>query len=201
MKNIWLILLVIAVVLLVAAESKRDRKPGKKFGLGKGKGGNKRPNKNECPRNCITCGLAGRCLECDDGFAKITLPKRANKTICVPCSQQPSNKRKGLNRDNSKCPSVPTPAPVCPKNCSSCQDGTCLVCDGGFALVSRRKNKTICIPCGLGRNGKKGDRSQCGAESCGKGCLNCTESICSECKDGFEMIEEKNKCKKKKGKF
>lgn len=40
MKNIWLILLVIAVVLLVAAESKRDRKPGK------GKGGNKRPNKN-----------------------------------------------------------------------------------------------------------------------------------------------------------
>lgn len=46
MKNIWLILLVIAVVLLVAAESKRDRKPGKKFGLGKGKGGNKRPNKN-----------------------------------------------------------------------------------------------------------------------------------------------------------
>lgn len=39
-------MLVIAVVLLVAAESKRDRKPGKKVGLGKGKGGNKRPNKN-----------------------------------------------------------------------------------------------------------------------------------------------------------
>lgn len=45
MKNIWLILLVIAVVLLVTAESRKDRKPGKKVGVGKGKGGNKRPKK------------------------------------------------------------------------------------------------------------------------------------------------------------
>lgn len=58
----------------------------------------------ECPSNCSNCGLAGRCLECDDGFAKITFLKRKNKTICVPCGQQLSNKRKGLDRDSSKCP-------------------------------------------------------------------------------------------------
>jgi len=39
-------LLVIAVVLLVTAESRKDRKPGKKAGVGKGKGGrNNKPNK------------------------------------------------------------------------------------------------------------------------------------------------------------
>lgn len=45
MKSIWLILLVIAVLLLVTAESRKDRKPGKKVGAGKGKGGNKKPSK------------------------------------------------------------------------------------------------------------------------------------------------------------
>lgn len=45
MKSLWLILLVIAVVLLVTAESRKDRKPGKKAGVGKGKGGRNKPNK------------------------------------------------------------------------------------------------------------------------------------------------------------
>jgi len=58
----------------------------------------------ECPINCSKCGLARRCLECDDGFAKITLPKKRSKAVCVPCSQQLSKKRKGLERDTSKCP-------------------------------------------------------------------------------------------------
>ena len=63
--------------------------------------------------------------------------------------------------------SVPTTSakPLCPKNCSSCQDGNCLVCDSGFALVSRRKNNSVCIPCGSGRNGKKVDKSQCDSGS------------------------------------
>ncbi|XP_020608421.1 major surface trophozoite antigen 11-like [Orbicella faveolata] len=201
MKSLWLILLVIAVVLVVTAESRKDRKPGKKAGVGKGKGGrNNKPNKKECPVNCSNCGLAGRCVECDDGFVKITLPKKRSKEICVPCSQQLSNKRKGLDRDTSKCPTEPTTSakPTCPTDCSSCQDGICLVCDSGFALVSRRKNNTICIPCGSGRNGKKVDKSQCGSDTCGKGCLKCTNGSCSACKDGFELNQEKSKCKKKK---
>ena len=45
MKSIWLILLVIALVLLVTAESRKNRKPGKKLGVGKGKGVNKKPSK------------------------------------------------------------------------------------------------------------------------------------------------------------
>ena len=45
MKNVWLVLMVIAVVLLVTAESRKDRKPGKKGGVGKGKGGNRKPFK------------------------------------------------------------------------------------------------------------------------------------------------------------
>lgn len=45
MKSIWLILLLIAVVLLVTAESRKDRKPSKEVEVRKGKGGNKRPNK------------------------------------------------------------------------------------------------------------------------------------------------------------
>lgn len=202
MKSIWLILLVIVVVLLVTAESKprKDRKPGKKVGAGRGKGDNKKSNKKECPVNCSKCGLAGRCLECDDGFAKITLPKKRSKAVCVPCSQQLSKKRKGLERDTSKCPFVPTTATksLCPANCSSCQDGICLVCDSGFALVSRRKSNSICIPCHSAKNGKKVDKSQCGSDTCGKGCLNCTNGSCHECQDGFELNEDKNKCKKKK---
>lgn len=39
MKNIWLVLLAIAVVLLVTAESRRFRK----VAVGKGKGGNRKP--------------------------------------------------------------------------------------------------------------------------------------------------------------
>ena len=60
---------------------------------------------------------------------------------------------------------VPTtePLPVCPKNCSSCENGVCLVCESGFALVTGRKNNTICIPCATGRKGKRVDKSQCGS--------------------------------------
>lgn len=45
MKNIWLILLVIVVVLFVIVEFRKDCKFGKKVGVGKGKGGNKRLKK------------------------------------------------------------------------------------------------------------------------------------------------------------
>ena len=59
--------------------------------------------------------------------------------------------------------SVPTsdPSLSCPKKCSSCNNGVCLVCERSFALVTGRKNKTACIPCATGRNGKRIDKSQC----------------------------------------
>lgn len=43
MKSIWLVLLVVAVALLVTVESRRNRKPGKKIGAGKGKGDKRKP--------------------------------------------------------------------------------------------------------------------------------------------------------------
>lgn len=58
---------------------------------------------------------------------------------------------------------VPTtdPSLSCPKKCSSCNNGVCLVCERNFALVTGRKNKTACIPCATGRNSKRIDKSQC----------------------------------------
>lgn len=74
-------------------------------------------------------------------------------------------KQKEFNVSLSALLSVPTTATksLCPANCSSCQDGICLVCDSGFALVSRRKSNSICIPCHSAKNGKKVDKSQCGS--------------------------------------
>ena len=54
-----------------------------------------------CVKNCISCNREGTCLECDDGFAKVTFPKRS-KTVCVPCSKR--GKKTALNPDMSKCP-------------------------------------------------------------------------------------------------
>jgi len=74
-------------------------------------------------------------------------------------------KQKKINVSLSALLPVPTTATksLCPANCSSCQDGICQVCDSGFALVSRRKNNSICILCNSVKNGKKVDKSQCGS--------------------------------------
>ncbi|XP_022806375.1 proprotein convertase subtilisin/kexin type 5-like isoform X2 [Stylophora pistillata] len=190
MKKTFLVLLGIAIVLLATAEGRRGRKRG-----GKGKGGFSRPNKKACTKNCNICDREGTCLECDDGFAKVTFPKRS-KTVCVPCSKR--GKKTALNGDMSKCPPVTTtdPSLSCPQKCSSCKNGACLVCESGFALVTGRKNKTACISCATGRNGKRIDKSQCGSESCGKNCLTCTNGTCTECANGFQLNQDKNMCKK-----
>ncbi|XP_027047119.1 major surface trophozoite antigen 11-like [Pocillopora damicornis] len=190
MRKVFLVLLGIAIVLLASAEGRKSRKRG-----GKGKGSLSRPDKKACVKNCISCNREGTCLECDDGFAKVTFPKRS-KTVCVPCSKR--GKKTALNPDMSKCPPVPTsdPSLSCPKKCSSCNNGVCLVCERSFALVTGRKNKTACIPCATGRNGKRIDKSQCDSGSCGKKCQTCTNGTCTECANGFELHRDKNMCKK-----
>ncbi|CAH3148096.1 unnamed protein product, partial [Pocillopora meandrina] len=195
MRKVFLVLLGIAIVLLASAEGRKSRKRG-----GKGKGSFSRPDKKACVKNCISCNREGTCLECDDGFAKVTFPKRS-KTVCVPCSKR--RKKTALNPDMSKCPPVPTtdPSLSCPKKCSSCNNGVCLVCERNFALVTGRKNKTACIPCATGRNSKRIDKSQCDSGSCGKNCQTCTNGTCTECANGFELHRDKNMCKKIKGKF
>ena len=57
----------------------------------------------DCGKNCVRCD-GRKCLECDNGFARITITlRRFNYTICKPCAKQTSIKRKGVDKDDSKC--------------------------------------------------------------------------------------------------
>ncbi|XP_073241045.1 uncharacterized protein [Porites lutea] len=97
-----------------------------------------------------------------------------------------------------------TEAP-CSRNCAFCVDGECTQCNQGFAHVrhTKRQNVTRCVPCKMRNSKRKAakftvlDESQCPA-ACDKGCRNCVDGNCLECKAAFELDQESKQCEKKK---
>lgn len=208
MKTILLALLFFAVALFVTVECRRTG-PGKGKDPKSGKGAIGKLRKLGC--------LVKNCSTCNDGFVRITyslarrrLQANKNFTVCKPCNQTEKGRMKAkmqvIDRDESKCPPVTgaTEAP-CSRNCAFCVDGECTQCNQGFAHVrhTKRQNVTRCVPCEMRNSKRKAakftvlDESQCPA-ACDKGCRNCVDGNCLECKAAYELDQESKQCEKKK---
>lgn len=173
MKNALIALLLVAVLLFVAVEAKRQR--------GKGKPGGRRPSLSECPRNCSVCE-EGFCRECDDDF--VLVPNRSNKTTCEPCGRKLKKREPPLFLQQC--------VTECSKNCSSCGDnGNCEICDDGFFKVQTRLlNRTICVPCSrkMKKNWPDVYKKECRIHGCGRNCTNCTmDAVCTECEGDLKL--------------
>lgn len=176
MKSVLIALLLVAVLLFVAAEAKRQRgKAGKP-------GGRRLKKVKECPGNCSDCE-EGICRECDDDFVLRT--NRFNKTFCEPCGRKLKLKEPPLYLQHC--------VTECTKTCSSCGDnGNCEVChDGFFKVQTRLLKRTICVPCGvrMKKNWPEVYKKECRLHGCGRNCTNCTmDGVCTECEGDLKLF-------------
>ncbi|KAL9984503.1 hypothetical protein ACROYT_G006803 [Oculina patagonica] len=196
MKSVLIALLLVVAVLLVTAEPRRRGGKGRPGGLRPGgpRPGGRRPGGprpwqkkfRECHRNCSDC-QEGACRACDDDFALKTITlRRFNKTVsvCVPCGRRLKMKNPALFLEQC--------VTECPRNCTTCEDGSCKICDDGFFNVETRLlQRKICVSCGprMKKNWPDVYVKECSQNGCGRGCANCPEpGVCTECEEDLKLF-------------
>ncbi|ELP91802.1 hypothetical protein EIN_138190 [Entamoeba invadens IP1] len=160
-----------------------------------------------CAPGCTECSGANTCSECRTGYYmenNLCLKEAecsAYEIGCLKCKQDQTSCLSctpGYYLNGSTCTK-------CIPDCTKCKDAICYKCNTGYYLENNtciieaecsafeigclkcKQDQTTCVSCTPGYHW---DRGTC--TKCTPGCTECNDAICSECKTGLYL--ENNKC-------